>query len=402
MYRQPWFDKRDLPSYLRAAIFLFWALFLTGAVPAFIDGARNWSRETRSRDYEQEARDSKQTHLWTESKIAEVREIKRGFSPKMYFEVLAELDKPVHRINGFSRMQFINVALEQAQDNIRHGLFTQEEFRRQAELYETKRSSLYPARRLVTPDQMRKFSRGLIPFYLESILVALLIYVLRMKEEGGGVLRAILADKRRFALALVLWPRDIWMYPFGHIINYLRAEAELRRISGLFRRLSEAERSLVRQVAKLPKVEFRTWLLGHRACFGPLYVRGLALGILGAVVCLFFTPVFTRKAEAVERTPQAQVLVRDGPQLQRTATDDGNPSNSGTAAVLPDATDIPTLRVSGTVAIPKPKVPPREGERQEHIPLSIRLAAVHVVRTPQTERNVWDEEARSSRLPRAA
>jgi len=401
MRRQPWFDKRDLPSMLRATIFLFWALFVTGAIPAFIGGVRNWSSEIHSRDYEQEARNSKQTHLWTESKIAQVRKIKRGFSPKMYFDVLAELDKPVHRLNGFSRMQFVNVALEQVQDNIRDGLFTQEEFRRQADSYEAIRTSLYPARNPVTLAQICKFGRGLVSFYLKSILVAFLLYLLRM-AESGGVARTIFADRRRLLAAVILWPRYIWMYPFDYTINHLRAEAELRRIGGLFRRLSESEKALVRQVAKLPKAEFRTWLLGHRSCFGPLYIRGLALGILGTIVCLLFASISTRRAEAGERTPQTQVLVRNGPQAHQVGADDGNPSNSGTAAVLPDATDIPTLRVSGTVVMPKPKVPPREGERQEHIPLSIRLAAVHVVRTPQTERNLRDEEVHAGRLPLAA
>jgi hypothetical protein len=56
---EPWFDKRDWPSLLRATIFLFWALFMTGVLPAFIGGVRNWSRDMRSRDFEQEARQSK-------------------------------------------------------------------------------------------------------------------------------------------------------------------------------------------------------------------------------------------------------------------------------------------------------------------------------------------------------
>ena len=319
----------------------------------------------------------------------------------MYFGVLAELDKPVHRLNGFSRTMFVNEALEQVQDNIRHGLFTQEEFRRQADLYEARRSMLYPTESPITTDQMRKFSYGLILFYLESILVALLIYILRMKEEGGGVLRAFLGDKRRFALALVLWPRYIWTYPFNVTINYILAEAELRRIGGLFRRLSETERALVRQVSRLPKAEFRTWLLGHRVCLGPLYVRGLALGILGAVVCLLFAPVFTRRAEAAEHTPQAYVQARDGPQVHQLGTDDGSSNNSGPAAVLPDIPDLLRPRVTGTITMPKPKAPPREGERLEHIPLPIRLAR-EVVNPHQTERNVRNEEGSSARLPHAA
>lgn len=400
MYHSQWFSKRDWPSLTRAALFVIWVLFLTGAVPAFIGGTRAWIREMRSRDFDKEAQVRRETLKWVEAKTAEVKRSGRNYSPEMYFRDLWAFHQK--QTEGGLGMLFVNDALTQVQDNINHDLFTMEEFRRQADLYEARRLALHPeANQGITSAEMGKFGRGLFSFYLKSILVALLIYLLRMLEDGEGILRSILADKRRFALALVLWPRFIWTYPFSCTINYILAEAELRRIGGLFRRLNEAERSLVRQVAKLPKVEFRTWLLGHRACLGPLYVRGLALGILGAVVCLLFAPVLTRRAEATESTPQAHVLARDGPQVHQLGTDDGGSSNSGPAAVLPDIPDLPTPLASGTIVTPKPKVPRRQGVRLEHIPLSIRLAAVHV-RTPQTERTEGDEEVRASRLPNAA
>ncbi|MCX6811438.1 MAG: hypothetical protein NT039_01965 [Candidatus Berkelbacteria bacterium] len=400
MNHNPWFRKSDWPSLTRAALFIFWALFVTGAVPAIVGGAHHFIGDMRSRDLDQEERESKDSGRWADSKIEDVKKLGPAYSPEMYFQDLAEFDQQGSGATGFLKTLFVNTALELTQSNIRQGFFTQDEFRRQAELYDAWLDSLHPGND-VTSAEVMKVVWCLVAFYLRSILVALLIYILRMKEEDEGVVRSILADRRRFALALFLWPKYVWWYPFDTVINHLRAEAELRRIGGLFRRLSEAERSLVRQVVKLPKAEFRTWVLGHRACFGPLYVRGLALGILGVVVCLLFATVFTRRVEAAERTPQTLVLVHDGPQAQQARADDGGSSNSGLSALLPNLPGLPTPLASGTIVMPKHKVPAREGERLEHIPLPIRLAAPHV-RTPQTERNVWNEEASFARLPHAA
>ena len=76
-------------------------------------------------------------------------------------------------------------------------------------------------------------------FFVRGMILSLFLYLIRMFNYRG-ISHTVLADKKKFLLALIFWPLFLTKYPFN-VIREIRVEVELRRMGNIFRRLSSRE-----------------------------------------------------------------------------------------------------------------------------------------------------------------
>lgn len=99
--------------------------------------------------------------------------------------------------------------------------------------------------------------------YLRGFGLALLLYLIRMSDYfSKGILGTILADKKRFLLAVLFWPVFLMKYP-SNVIREVVVEAELRRMGNLFRKFTSEERELVCRVAE--SANFWRWIFNFHS-----------------------------------------------------------------------------------------------------------------------------------------
>ncbi len=143
--------------------------------------------------------------------------------------------------------------------------------------------------------------------YLRGFGLALLLYLIRMSDYfSKGILGTILADKKRFLLAVFFWPVFLMKYP-SNVIREIVVEAELRRMGNLFRKFTSKERELVCRVAE--SANFWRWIFNfhseNRNNFQRSFVAALAVTILVNLV-----PIQVQ-ADDFDRCE----LTRDGPEI---------------------------------------------------------------------------------------
>ncbi len=85
--------------------------------------------------------------------------------------------------------------------------------------------------------------------YCRGFFLVIFLYLIRMSEREG-VLRIFFSEKKRFFLAIILWPVMVFKYPFN-IFREIITEAEYRRRKEkLFSFLSGEEKRLIREVSR--------------------------------------------------------------------------------------------------------------------------------------------------------
>lgn len=135
--------------------------------------------------------------------------------------------------------------------------------------------------------------------YRRALILVFLLYLVRMSRRKG-ILETILADKKRFLLAVCAWPAYISRYPFN-IVREIRVEAELRRLGNLFRRLSSEERELAQEIAGSKK--YKEWIKGFRTQYGGVFQHSLLIVLVPTIFFYFLVPA----------TSQSHAKMRDGP-----------------------------------------------------------------------------------------
>lgn len=133
--------------------------------------------------------------------------------------------------------------------------------------------------------------------YCRGFFLALFLFIIRMVNRKG-IIETILADKKRFFLAVAFWPFFIMKYPYN-VVREIIVEAEIRRLGNVFRRLTEREREFVVQVAS--KNNFWLWLLEFRAENSIIFQRSFATALVSVIIIHLFLPVFSEAREEVSR-----------------------------------------------------------------------------------------------------
>jgi hypothetical protein len=139
--------------------------------------------------------------------------------------------------------------------------------------------------------------------YLRGFLLVLLLFIIRMANRKG-IVETILAGKKKFFLAVILWPLFIMKYPFN-VVKEIIVEAEIRRLGNTFRRLTEKEKEFVAQVAS--ENNFWQWLLEFRSENSMLFQKSFVTALISVIIIHLFLPTYSQ-ARSLD-------LNRDGPAI---------------------------------------------------------------------------------------
>ncbi|HBI17557.1 MAG: hypothetical protein UR60_C0047G0014 [Candidatus Moranbacteria bacterium GW2011_GWF2_34_56] len=144
----------------------------------------------------------------------------------------------------------------------------------------------------------------LTTLYARGTLLAWALFLLMMRDRKG-ILVTILSDKKKFFLALLLWPLFIWKYP-ANVVREIVVEAELRRIGNFFRKLTAEEKKLIQRVSG--SKGFLRWIREFHLENVHLFERSLAIGLFAVIVVNF---IYAGESQSHEVD-----LSRDGPNIQ--------------------------------------------------------------------------------------
>lgn len=219
-------------------------------------------------------------------KVFEAKQKGPRYSPEDYFAALESLYE-----NKADQVAFAYPMMSQMQavltENIRQGYFTHEDLEKAREPLEKK----FPAGRRgdgeSTPLSWPTVLTWFQLFYLRSMFLVLLFYLVRMSEDKG-ILGTILAEKWKFVLATLGWMFYFHRYP-SNVLREIRVEAELRRIGKVFRRFSSRERLEIRRIAN--SAEFHLWLAQFRCSHERRFQRALLLAVLATIALRCLQPM---------------------------------------------------------------------------------------------------------------
>jgi len=362
-------------------IALYWVVGLTGfGKGAYLECKKD--AETLSNRTDEETRQLEAQVIQTaRNKLDQAEKLGKAYSPQMYFEDLAELDELRERLMVKHKLGVAEIKKmsELMQFNVSSGHFSDSEVSLASESY---RYGIHDSDREEFQAELRalgwlRISQGLALFYIESIGLALLLFLVRMMERRG-ILETILADKKKFILALVVWPYFLYKYPHN-VIREIIVEAELRRMGRLFRRLTASEKLWVRRIASSP--DWRQSITAQG-----IARRGILVA-LAATVFMWLVPVLSTRTsrclastnEVRQQTVQAEA--RDGPSDD--SVSHASTGSCGSPAILEDELGLDPPRIWTILREIQVVFRRLLGRDVEHIPLT--KTAWHSTMSPDGE-----------------
>lgn len=265
-------------------LWLLWAAQLIGPLKGIV---REEVKYQKNRNPELERAETIELANFAKSKVEKAKAEGISYSPEKYFADLKEItEKERQSRNALLKPVQSIIALNQIfLSNIKKGYYSESEIEKARSWY-TKWNEESLSHREETFGKIKETGwqqilLWLIAFYLRSILLAFILYLVRMAGRKG-ILETILADKKRFVFATLGWVFFIHKYPFN-VVREIRVEAELRRLGDLFRRFTRRERNLVREIANSD--HYQTWLGNFRTKRKSCFEHGLLAVLL---VTLFF------------------------------------------------------------------------------------------------------------------
>ena len=127
--------------------------------------------------------------------------------------------------------------------------------------------------------------RWIFNLYWRGLLLALLLYLIRMSDYYRGILETVLSDKKKLLLAIFFWPKFLFDYP-EKVVRKIVVEAELRRLGVFWRKLDPRERKLVREIAGRGKAEYRKWIADYELKNAQRFKRSFEWALIGTVLIL--------------------------------------------------------------------------------------------------------------------
>ena len=245
----------------------------------------------RNRNIEQEINYIREVGKLAMEKVEAAKAAGNSYSPQQYFKDLKAINEKTKTYKIPTPIQQINELFSISYNNVRKGYFSWRDIETARDTYgiwsEQKLEELQgKAVQQLKQSGWKKVLNWFIVFYLRSMLLSLLFYLIRMVERKG-ILQTILADKKKFVLAIAGWIYYFFKYP-NNVIKEVIVEAELRRLGGLFRKLSPKEIALVKQVAN--SSFYKEWLVAFRTYQPVRFQRGLIIAILGTIMLYVLCP----------------------------------------------------------------------------------------------------------------
>jgi hypothetical protein len=296
-----------------------------------------YMHKMQNRDIVVEKREAAKAYALFSEKLEKAKAKGTKYGPRDYFADL----KSSYEIGG-GEIFYPNYLILSMQgistENVREGYFTEndinsarQEFKEwlQYGRYDKGRKAL--DQKIVSNLKLIGLKNWLLIFYFRSIFLALLLYSLKMLSRKG-ILETILADKKKFLLAIVAWPLYIFRYP-NNVVREIIVEAEMRRLGNLFRKFTSREKELVKNVAN--SVIYKNWLTTFQANNAEKFVRKLPVAIFATLLIVTLGLFVKNQASAEEsshgRSPaQATFSVAYSSNSQgvitvRTTHDEGSP-----------------------------------------------------------------------------
>jgi len=289
--------ERILAEYswiFKIGIVLFWIFWAAGLSKPFADGIKNEAAYQRNRNTNLEIQHSRDLATFADQLVEKAEEKGEAYGPKDYFGDLKKIDEKKAECYSafFNPNPQINRMNGVFLQNIKKNLFTDNEIVEAQKDYkewcesgkaegEKFRKDVRSSAKSRAPKNFSDFFVWLLVFYRRSIFLAFAFFLVRM-AEGNGILETILAEKRKFALAILGWPLYFYKYPYN-VVREIRVEAELRRLGKVFRRLTVQERETIRKVANSD--QYFSWINAFRVKNEGRFQRGLIITLL-AILCL--------------------------------------------------------------------------------------------------------------------
>ncbi len=281
----------------------FWSFDIFFERDILRERIKNYSQVT----YEEMIKNEGKLRDLVSEKIEKAKAKGRDYSPRDYFKDLKEIyekEKSLIRPMPFLMMD-INSLVCVAGENLKNSHFTEEQWEAARQEYGI--DGLLFNKNVKLNFTLKDVFNWLVSLYLRSMFLVLLFYLVCMARENG-ILETILSDKKKFLLAVLLWPYYFTRYP-SNIIKKILVEAELRRMGDIFRRLTLSERKLVRSIVETKP--YREWVKGFRVTYAGKFQRGFALALL---VTIFFYLFLPKGAEAKMKVDHS---IRDGPVISK-------------------------------------------------------------------------------------
>lgn len=269
---------------------IVWFLWAVQFSTVIKNGIQEEIAYQKNRNKEQEMNYIKEVKKLAIEKVEAAKAAGNSYSPRQYFEDLKEIDQKVELYRVPGPQSQINELFQISWTNINKGYFNESDVEAAREAYKEKK---LPDQKefvnLVKESGWSKVLNWFILLYCRSMLLAFFFYLIRMAERKG-ILQTILADKKKFVLAIAGWIYYFFKYP-NNVIREIVVEAELRRLGGLFRKLSDTEIALVKNVAN--SAFYKEWLAAFRTHHPIRFQRGLLIAVLGTIILYVLSPAIS-------------------------------------------------------------------------------------------------------------
>lgn len=324
------FYRREWIPIFKAVLYVFWFLWVLQFYQPIKELWVDEMQYQKNRDLELERRDKIETTAFVMGLIKEAEAKGVNYNPADYFNDLKKITERCQLgERNIPRPQITLMLQTLSWDSVNKGYYDQKEISGQANIFNNWliEKKLGPEGRKLN---WKKAPSWLSLLYLKTMFLAVILYLARMGERKG-ILAAILADKKKFILAIIAWPIFLYKYPYN-IVREIRVEAELRRIKGLFKKLSLKEMRLVREIAN--SSNFHLWIKNYRSQYRSGLQRGLFVAILATLfIHVFFVSFAKAKTRSFpEKTVISAISIRVDQNFQE--NDNSKDHNPGSQYVL--------------------------------------------------------------------
>jgi len=290
-----WFYRRQWIPIFKAGLYVLWFFWALQFCHPLKESWVDEMQYQKNRNLEIERQDRLKIKVFVKDLIKKAEDKGVNYNPTDYFNDLKKITERCQLGERTIPRPQITLMLQRLSwDSVNKGYYDQKEISKQADIFQNWLIEKNLGSEPKDFDYRKRLSwLGLL--YLKTMFLAVILYFARMGERKG-ILAAILADKKKFVLAIIAWPALLYKYPYN-IVREIKVEAELRRIKGLFKKLSLKEIGLVREIANSDN--YHLWIKNYRKQHKAELQRGLFVAILAT---LFIHIFFVSFAKAKDRS----------------------------------------------------------------------------------------------------
>ena len=306
----------DYGGLIKIVLVAFWIFWATQFIGPLVGTMKEDIRNMKNRDIQKEMRLRLDLAAFTQEKVKQAKLQGTSYSPQKYFADLIEIDAKGDSdgISGITSSEVIELQ-QLSMDNLRRGIYTEKDVNEGRRAYEEwngervshREETFQKAKTLGWSGAAGKVGHWFWIFYIRSMLLAFLLYLVRM-ADGKGILETILADKKKFILAVIGWIFYLFRYP-NNVIREIVVEAELRRIGNLFRPLNLFEKAKVKEVAN--SSYYKNWLVAFQRKNTIRFQKGLLVALFVTVLLYLFGPFLEINASSVSVKREKQHFLKE-------------------------------------------------------------------------------------------